>query len=109
MIVLAGLMGAVFGAIVGLPAMRLKHLYLAIATLSFPDDFSVDHQFSGIFQPGADHPISRVFWFTGKLGRKEHYLFWYYVHSCGGGAFGIHGAQPPENPLWALPECRPGQ
>jgi branched-chain amino acid transport system permease protein len=34
MIVLAGLMGAVFGAIVGLPAMRLKHLYLAIATLA---------------------------------------------------------------------------
>ena len=34
-ILLSGVMGAVFGAIVGLPAMRLKHLYLAIATLSF--------------------------------------------------------------------------
>jgi branched-chain amino acid transport system permease protein len=49
MIVLAGLMGAVFGAIVGLPAMRLKHLYLAIATLSFPDDIFVDHQLSWSF------------------------------------------------------------
>src|SRR5690606_11915278 len=35
MILLAGGMGAIFGAIVGLPALRLKHLYLAIATLSF--------------------------------------------------------------------------
>ena len=35
MIIVAGLVGAVFGAIVGLPALRLKHLYLAIATLSF--------------------------------------------------------------------------
>ena len=35
MIVLAGCVGAVFGAIVGLPSLRLKHLYLVIATLSF--------------------------------------------------------------------------
>jgi branched-chain amino acid transport system permease protein len=35
LIVFSGIMGAVFGGIVGLPAFRLKHLYLAIATLSF--------------------------------------------------------------------------
>lgn len=35
LILLAGFMGAAFGALVGLPALRLKHLYLAIATLSF--------------------------------------------------------------------------
>ncbi|OQY12339.1 MAG: branched-chain amino acid ABC transporter permease [Desulfobacteraceae bacterium 4572_19] len=53
LILIAGFMGAVFGAIVGLPALRLKHLYLAIATLSFQMIF--------------------------KVLRKEHYLFWYYV------------------------------
>ena len=35
LIVVSGLMGAAFGGVVGLPAFRLKHLYLAIATLSF--------------------------------------------------------------------------
>ena len=40
LIVLAGCMGAVFGAIVGLPALRLKHLYLAIAFDTAPIVFS---------------------------------------------------------------------
>jgi branched-chain amino acid transport system permease protein len=79
MIVLAGLMGAVFGAIVGLPAMRLKHLYLAIATLSFQMIFSWTINFLEFFNQGQTIAISRVFWFAGKLGRKDHYLFWYYV------------------------------
>jgi branched-chain amino acid transport system permease protein len=39
----------------------------------------VDHQFLEFFNQGQTIPISRVFWFTGKLGRKDHYLFWYYV------------------------------
>ena len=34
MILIAGGVGAVFGAIVGLPSLRLKHLYLVIATLA---------------------------------------------------------------------------
>jgi branched-chain amino acid transport system permease protein len=79
MIVIAGLMGAIFGAIVGLPAMRLKHLYLAIATLSFQMIFSWTINFLEFFNQGQTIAISRVFWFTGKLGRKDHYLFWYYV------------------------------
>jgi branched-chain amino acid transport system permease protein len=72
-------MGAIFGAIVGLPAMRLKHLYLAIATLSFQMIFSWTINFLEFFNQGQTIAISRVFWFTGKLGRKDHYLFWYYV------------------------------
>lgn len=79
MIFLAGLMGAVFGAIVGLPAMRLKHLYLAIATLSFQMIFQWTINFLDFFDQGQTIPISRVFWFTGKLARKQHYFFWYYV------------------------------
>ncbi len=79
MIILAGFMGAVFGAIVGLPALRLKHLYLAIATLSFQMIFEWTINFMTFFNQGQTMFLGRVFWFTGKIGRKQHYLFWYYV------------------------------
>jgi branched-chain amino acid transport system permease protein len=54
-------------------------LYLAIATLSFQMIFSWTINFLEFFNQGQTIAISRVFWFTGKLGRKDHYLFWYYV------------------------------
>ncbi len=79
MILLAGGVGAVVGAIVGLPAMRLKHLYLVIATLSFQMIFQWTINFMKFFDQGQTISIGRVFWFTGKVARKEHYLFWYYV------------------------------
>ncbi|WP_163336369.1 branched-chain amino acid ABC transporter permease [Desulfopila sp. IMCC35008] len=79
LIVLSGCMGAVFGAIVGLPALRLKHLYLAIATLSFQMIFQWVINFMNFFDQGQTISVGRVFWFTGKVVRKEHYLFWYYV------------------------------
>jgi len=72
-------MGAVFGAIVGLPAMRLKHLYLAIATLSFQMIFTWTINFLDFFNQGQTIDVGRAFWFTGMVSRKEHYLFWYYV------------------------------
>lgn len=78
-IVLCGLMGAVFGAIVGLPALRLKHLYLAIATLSFQMIFEWTIQFLSFFNQGQTIYIGRVFWLTGKVGRKDHYVFWYFA------------------------------
>ena len=79
MILLAGGVGAAVGAFVGLPAFRLKHLYLVIATLSFQMIFQWVINFSKFFDQGQTIPIGRVFWFTGKILRKEHYLFWYYV------------------------------
>jgi branched-chain amino acid transport system permease protein len=79
MILLAGGVGAVVGALVGLPAMRLKHLYLVIATLSFQMIFQWLINFMKFFDQGQMIPVGRVFWFTGKVLRKEHYLFWYYV------------------------------
>lgn len=79
MILLSGLMGAVFGAFVGLPAMRLKHLYLAIATLSFQMIFTWTISFMKFFNQGQMISVGRVFWIHGQVGRKEHYLFWYYV------------------------------
>ncbi|MGD1973921.1 MAG: branched-chain amino acid ABC transporter permease [Desulfobacterales bacterium] len=79
MILVAGVVGAVIGAIVGLPSLRLKHLYLVIATLSFQMIFQWIINFSKFFNQGQTISIGRVFWFTGKVVRKEHYFFWYYV------------------------------
>jgi branched-chain amino acid transport system permease protein len=79
MIIIAGCVGAVFGAVVGLPSLRLRHLYLVIATLSFQMIFQWTINFSRFYDQGQSIAIGRVFWFTGKVVRKQHYLFWYYV------------------------------
>ncbi len=79
MILVSGVVGAVIGGIVGLPALRLKHLYLVIATLSFQMIFQWTINFMTFFNQGQTISIGRVFWFTGKVARKQHYLFWYYV------------------------------
>jgi branched-chain amino acid transport system permease protein len=79
MILLGGMMGAIFGAIVGLPALRLKHLYLAIATLSFQMIFVWTINFMDFFNQGQTISVGRVFWFSGKVARDGHYMFWYYV------------------------------
>ena len=79
MIIIAGCVGAVVGAIVGLPSLRLKHLYLVIATLSFQMIFLWVINFSKFYDQGQTIAIGRVFWFTGKVVRKQHYLFWYYA------------------------------
>lgn len=79
LIVLSGIVGAVFGGIVGLPAFRLKHLYLAIATLSFQMIFQWVINFMTFFNQGQTISVGRVFWITGKVGRNDHYEFWYFV------------------------------
>ncbi len=79
MILAAGLMGTVFGLIVGLPALRLKHFYLLMATLSFQLIFEWVIGFMELFNQGQFMYVGRVFWFTGEVGRNEHYMFWYYV------------------------------
>ena len=77
-ILLSGFMGAAFGAVVGLPAMRLKHLYLAIATLSFQMIFQWTINFMNFFDQGQTISVGRV-WFLGQVTRQQHYFFWYYV------------------------------
>ena len=79
MLLLAGGVGAAVGAFVGLPAMRLKHLYLAIATLSFQMIFQWVINFMSFFNQGQTIFVGRVRWFTGTVSRDGHYLFWYYV------------------------------
>lgn len=78
-IVLGGFTGAVFGAVVGLPALRLKHLYLAIATLSFQMIFQWTINFMTFFNQGQTISVGRVHWFFGVVDRKGHYVFWYYT------------------------------
>ena len=72
MIFLAAGVGTVFGAFVGLPALRLKHLYLAIATLSFQMIFQWTINFMTFFNQGQVISIGRVSWFFGKVTRKQH-------------------------------------
>lgn len=79
MILAAGVTGTIIGAFVGLPAFRLKHLYLAIATLSFQMIFQWAINFMKFFNQGQTIAVGRVFWFTGKVVRDDHYFFWYYV------------------------------
>jgi branched-chain amino acid transport system permease protein len=79
LIILSGLVGAAFGAVVGLPALRLKHLYLAIATLSFQMIFEWTIQFMTFFNQGQTISVGRVFWFTGQVERGDHYRFWYFI------------------------------
>ncbi len=79
LILVAGFVGALFGAFVGLPALRLKHLYLLMATLSFQVIFQWVINFSTFFNQGQTISVPRVYWFAGKVSRQQHYLFWYYV------------------------------
>jgi branched-chain amino acid transport system permease protein len=59
--------------------MRLKHLYLAIATLSFQMIFQWVINFMTFFNQGQTIFVGRVRWVTGSVSRDGHYLFWYYV------------------------------
>ncbi len=79
MILVSGVVGALFGAFVGLPALRLKHLYLAIATLSFQIIFEWIISLMTFFDQGQTIPVGRVYWITGKVLRQQHYTFWYYA------------------------------
>jgi branched-chain amino acid transport system permease protein len=79
MILAAGFMGGLLGLIVGLPALRLRHLYLLMATLSFQLIFQWVIRFMEFFNQGQFMFVGRVFWVTGRVGRSDHYLFWYYV------------------------------
>jgi len=78
-LLVAGGVGAVVGAFVGLPALRLKHLYLAIATLSFQMIFQWVINFMTFFNQGQTIFVGRAVWVTGRVSREGHYLFWYYV------------------------------
>ena len=58
---------------------RLTLIGFNIAIVSFQMVFQWFINFSRFFNQGQTISIGRVFWFTGKVVRKEHYFFWYYV------------------------------
>jgi len=76
---IGGLAGAVAGGIVGIPSLRIKHLYLAIATLAFQIIFEWTVGHSTILHQGGAISMPRVEFLGYKVGYKNHYYFWYYV------------------------------
>ncbi|GEM90461.1 branched-chain amino acid ABC transporter permease [Oceanithermus desulfurans] len=75
----AGLVAAVAGAVVGIPALRIKHLYLAIATLAFQLIFEWAVGHSPALEQGGAMAMPRVVFLGYKVGFKNHHYFWYYV------------------------------
>ncbi len=76
---IGGLAAAVAGGIVGIPSLRIKHLYLAIATLAFQIIFEWTVGHSTILKQGGAIPLPRVEFWDYRVGYKNHYYFWYYV------------------------------
>jgi hypothetical protein len=72
-------MGALVGAVVGLPALRLKHLYLAIATLAFQQIFQWGVGHSPLLLQGQVMSLPRPVVFGTEIGYFQHNVFWYYV------------------------------
>ncbi len=75
----SGLVAALAGAVVGIPALRIKHLYLAIATLAFQIIFEWGVGHSPALEQGGAMAMPRVVFLGYKVGFKNHHYFWYYV------------------------------
>src|SRR3954454_7761487 len=82
---LAGVITAVIGLVFGLPAARLKGLYLVIATLAAQyillDFFSRAEWFSGGSVPASANPFS-IFGYTLRGDRQYFYVVLAYVLVC---------------------------
>lgn len=74
-----GAVGALFGAVVGLPSLRLKYLYLAIATLAFQVIFEWGVGHSPALEQGGAIGLPRPVVFGIEIARAQHNAFWYYV------------------------------
>ena len=75
----AGLAGAFFGYLVGIPSLRVKHLYLAMATLAFQVVFEWTVGHLPLLNQGGAMPLPRVSLLGYEVGFRNHYHFWYYV------------------------------
>ncbi|PNY80324.1 branched-chain amino acid ABC transporter permease [Deinococcus koreensis] len=76
---LGGVAGAVIGTFVGLPSLRLKYLYLAVATLAFQliFEWSVGH--SPLLEQGGAISLPTVQVFGIRDTFLNHNIFWYYL------------------------------
>lgn len=76
---LGGLAGALVGTFVGLPSLRLKYLYLAVATLAFQIIFEWAVGHSPLLEQGGVMKPPTVQVFGIKDSFLNHNVFWYYL------------------------------
>ncbi|TBH20668.1 branched-chain amino acid ABC transporter permease [Thermus thermamylovorans] len=76
---LGGMVAAFFGFLVGIPSLRVKHLYLALATLAFQVIFEWSVGRMPLFHQGAAMDLPRVAFLGYEVGFRNHFHFWYYV------------------------------
>lgn len=80
---ICGLVAAAIGAFVGLPSFRLKHLYLAIATLAFQIIFTWTVGHTPWLEQGGSIRLPRVDFFGYEVaGSAKVGPFFYYVSLC---------------------------
>lgn len=77
LIIISGLVTGLLSMLVGLPSLRLKGMYLALATLSFQIVFEWYVSQSKLLNQGEYISLPYVNWIGDALTRKSHYLFWY--------------------------------
>ena len=78
-LLVGGLSAALIGGIVGLPSLRLKHLYLAVATLAFQEIFTWSVGHSRLLAQGGAIPAPAVSIFGIRDTFLTHNMFWYYL------------------------------
>lgn len=76
---LGGVAGAIVGTFVGLPSLRLKYLYLAVATLAFQIIFEWGVGHSPLLAQGGAISLPSVEVFGVKDSFLNHNKFWYYI------------------------------
>lgn len=76
---LGGLVAGLFGVVVGLPSLRVKHLYLALATLAFQVVFEWGVGHLPLLRQGGAVEMPRASFWGFEAGYRNHYHFWYYV------------------------------
>lgn len=76
---IGGLVAAFFGYLVGIPSLRVKHLYLALATLAFQVVFEWSVGHLPLLKQGGAMEMPRVAFLGYEVGFRNHYHFWYYV------------------------------
>lgn len=76
---LGGLAAAAVGYVVGIPSLRVKHLYLALATLAFQEVFVWSVGKSPLLAQGAAIPVEMRNFLGYEIGFRNHNHFWYYI------------------------------
>ncbi|MER3602859.1 MAG: branched-chain amino acid ABC transporter permease [Thermus sp.] len=76
---LGGLGAGLLGVVVGLPSLRVKHLYLALTTLAFQVIFEWSVGHLPLWRQGGAMEMPRASFLGLEAGYRNHYHFWYYV------------------------------